>query len=195
MGIEVNNTATSPEPEVVLDNLPLSGTTNFQVPTGYSGLAFTLYGVNRSANGVVERILQHQLYVTVNTNPVTAFTVQAAYQPYDTGFMIWRADTGEVYAFFNSGSFGVYPESYYASLMETIDNVTTPAGRVRPIRGFGRVWWGNYPDFSYSLGWATAPEEGYTMNIQTLVDGSTSFALPTGRVLKWYRGLWVWNPV
>ena len=193
VGIEVNNAATSPEPDVVLDNLSLSGTTYFSIPSDYGGAAFTLYGENRLSNGVVERLVQQRADLVVNTYPVSAFPVQAAYQTYDNGFMIWRADTEDIYVFYNNGAVETYPEALYAAYSDSLESVPTPPGKIRPVSGFGRVWWGY--SLLTSLGWATTPEQGYTMTIETLFDGFTSFALPTGRSLKWYRGVWVWNPV
>jgi hypothetical protein len=109
--IEVNNAITSAEPEAVFDHLPLTGTTIFQVPSDFQGIWFTVYGVNRTANGVAERVVNTALYVRVNIQSASAFTVQAAYQTYDNGFMIWRADTGDVYVFYNTFQLELHSET------------------------------------------------------------------------------------
>lgn len=111
-------------------------------------------------------------------------TLQAAYQPYQNGFMIWRSDTRIVWIFTNDGIVTwFYPESYE----NQPDNPVTdspPAGLVKPISGFGRVW-GNNAFVQNALGWATAAEQGYSMTLET--DSGQIFYyfnLPDGRLVQ-----------
>jgi hypothetical protein len=56
-----------------------------------------------------------------------------------------------------------------------------PAGLYQPINGFGKAWV-EIDSARERLGWATAPEQGYTMEIQSaVVDGSKrlyAFSIP-----------------
>jgi murein DD-endopeptidase MepM/ murein hydrolase activator NlpD len=186
--IEINNAVTSPDPEVVLSYLPVSGSTAFTVPGDYRGIWFTLYGVNYAANGAVIRVISSSIFVAVNA-PTTNTTVYAAYQPYDNGFMIWRSDTGDIFVFYSFGAVNVFPVTYYGSFPENPVTTPVPPGRVRPISGFGRLW-GSQPYFMTQLGWATAPEQGYSMLVESLPDGRTRFTLPSGNTATFANGVW-----
>lgn len=186
--IEVNNAATTPEPEVILSNLGLSGVTTFTVPADYRGVGFTIYGLNFGTDGSVQKVIGSTVFVAVNA-PTTSTTVYAAYQPYDGGFMIWRSDSGDIFVFYNFGAVSTYPVSYYGSFPENPVTLPTPPGKVRPISGFGRVW-GSQPYFQAQLGWAVAPEQGYTMTIENLSDGRTRFTLPNGYGVSFGNGSW-----
>lgn len=189
--IEINNAGTSQEPEVTLTGLALSGSTNFVVPNDYggSGMWLTLYGVNTLANGAVQRVISSSFFVGVNPLPTTGTSVYSAYQPYDNGFMVWRSDTGDIYVFYSFGAVATYPVSYYGTFPENPSTAPTPPGKVRPISGFGRVW-GNQPTIMAQLGWATAPEQGYTSVIETLPDGRMRLSLPNGNSVTFGYGVW-----
>lgn len=111
-------------------------------------------------------------------------TTFAAYQPYDGGFMIWEANTSNVVAFYNNSSYTVYAVVQYGSLPDNPVPDPTPAGRIRPINGFGRVW-GNFYDVRVALGWALTNEQGFTATFRTTsvpgVQTQTCFNLPDGR--------------
>lgn len=112
-------------------------------------------------------------------------TTWSAYQPYEAGFMIWENNTGNVVAFYNNGSYTVYRASQYGRLPDNPVLDPTPAGRVRPAFGFGKVW-GNYSEVRFGLGWATTPEQGYTATFRSsAVSGQsqTCFLLPDGRAV------------
>jgi hypothetical protein len=40
------------------------------------------------------------------------------------------------------------------------------------------------------IGWATAPEQGYTMSVESLPDGRTRFTLPNGNTASFANGVW-----
>ena len=63
-----------------------------------------------------------------------------------------------------------------------------------PVSGFGRVW-GNIPEIRSRLGWATAPEQGYTMRVQRVEVTPSIYVLyyltlPDGRVVGTGFGQW-----
>ncbi len=114
-------------------------------------------------------------------------TTYAAYQPYENGFFIWEANTGNVVAFFNNGVYRLVPVTQYGGLPDNPVLEPTPLGRVRPINAFGKVW-GNYWDIRSALGWATAGETGFNASFRTSSAGGsigTCFAIPDGRVVRY----------
>jgi hypothetical protein len=97
------------------------------------------------------------------TGPV--IETQAAFQWFDGGFMIWRADTEEILVFpYQPNAVLRYPLDRYASLPDNPVTDTPPQYGVKPINGFGRVW-GNFPTVRDALGWGSSIELGYTLKI------------------------------
>jgi len=117
---------------------------------------------------------------TLNTGTCASAPVEditAIYQPFEQGFAIRRADTGEIVVFSLVGS---------QSLMYVVDTSgataeTPPSGLYAPGATFAGVWSGHltyrlsntsaWPDTTTisgrdALGWATAPEQTYTMRRQ-----------------------------
>lgn len=116
-------------------------------------------------------------------------SIQAAYQPFEGGYMIWREDSDMIWIYINSSQlFVVRPDTYAGG--EIVFDEPAPEGRVQPINGFGKVWiddaW-----IRDSLGWALAAEQGYTMSYQespiaTGTNGSRYrvFTLPDGTFIS-----------
>jgi murein DD-endopeptidase MepM/ murein hydrolase activator NlpD len=126
----------------------------------------------------------------------TQQTTGASFQPFEHGFMVWRADNGEisVYVGGDNGELSVYPAAQYGALPTRA--FQPPAGRWYPEFGFGRVWT-SIPGVRERLGWALGGEQGYTM-ILVAFDASgrlTSFSLPDGRFLTQRSGSsWLITP-
>lgn len=112
------------------------------------------------------------------------YDVYMAYQTYDNGFMVWRSDTGAIYAFYNNTGLRYVSLPSYGNLPDNPVTDATPPNHIRPIRGFGKVW-GNFADIRTALGWATSAEQGYTSNVSIVPNtNQTTFTLPDGaRVL------------
>lgn len=178
--------------------LSLTGSTSFVMPayeqkhvravvwanTGTSaGWNPTDFGANSVTN---------QIIITVTTQgPHTDYT-RAAFQQYINGFMIWRADNGMILVFLGAQSGQVYTFSVgtYGSLPN--NPFLAPIGYITPINGFGKVW-GNHDWVRNSLNWATQPEAGYDMTIET--DGTQNTAvylLPSGQKVV-ITGGHTWN--
>jgi hypothetical protein len=103
-------------------------------------------------------------------------TAQATYQPFEHGFMIWR--DGKIWAFYDSGGGISVIDSYNGG--ETLYYQDPPDGLYHPIRRIGKVW----VDFELlraAQGWATAPEEDYTMAFQSV---SVNIDSPGGNVMQ-----------
>jgi hypothetical protein len=108
-------------------------------------------------------------------------TVQAAFQAFEGGYMIWRGDNSEILALYNSGRVERYRDSWRGETV--IWNQPPPSPEVyQPVRGFGRVWVDN-PALREGLGWALTLEQGYTMSTQQ----SSSYRYPR-LYLNWPDG-------
>ena len=103
--------------------------------------------------------------------------IQAAYQPFQNGFMIWLGDRKRIWVAIcctstepKQGKWLTFDDTYADDVPESDPSITPPSGLYQPIRGFGLVW-RTQADFSGNsmrdlLGWATAPERGYTAHVE-----------------------------
>jgi hypothetical protein len=187
--IEVYSPADSTVPTRLLMNLPTAGTTTTTLPADRATeTRFVLWGVNHgpvyNPAGIVARIIQRELILSALTPPSPTST-QAAFQQYENGFMIWRADTGAVMVFSGSagGQFLRFPENVYINWLNP-DYATAPPGRIRPINAFGKVW-NNVGAVSDLIGWAIGTEQAYTITIAYAGEGipRTTYTTPSGRVV------------
>lgn len=109
-------------------------------------------------------------------------TMTAAYQPFEHGFMLWFGATGDVQVYygFGSGQAEIYPQSSYQNLPDNPVTDSPPNMLFKPINAFGRMW-GNVEAVRSQLGWATTPEQGYTLTMSTRLDnGAVTLTLPNG---------------
>jgi hypothetical protein len=94
--------------------------------------------------------------------------VQAAFRPFERGYMIWREDTGTVYVLSTEGTPALrrYQDTWTeGEAIPEIDEAP-PEGLYIPDRGLGKVWAEN-PSVRQMIGWSTAAEEiGYPMQVQ-----------------------------
>jgi hypothetical protein len=137
-----------------------------------------------------------------------AVAVEAAYQPFEHGAMIWRVDKGYIVLPFDPSSgqqqgaimFATDPLTIYR---DTSADYTPPSGLYAPVSGFGEIWRGDHVEQEGSsllnlLGWGLAPEVGYTITEQagtltfkqgetTIVVAYTYLTLPDGTILELSR--------
>ncbi len=116
-------------------------------------------------------------------------TIQAAYQPFEGGYMVWRQDTELIVIYFaDTNSFMLRPDTY------TEGDITfpeaPPEGLLQPINGFGKVWV-EEESLRDRLGWALSVEQGYAMTYQetpwglgTRITRFRMFTLPDGTVIS-----------
>ncbi|MBL8161044.1 MAG: hypothetical protein JNJ61_03605 [Anaerolineae bacterium] len=123
--------------------------------------------------------------------PVSIYTEPGAYQPFERGFMLWRSGDRAVLVFSKDGWFSYYQEVNYDSLPDNPVTEEPPAGRIKPVSGFGRIW-GNLSEVREALGWALAPEQAYTMTAQTSAASFYYLTTPDGTVLQ-LRGNFTWR--
>lgn len=94
----------------------------------------------------------------------------AAYQTFEGGEMIWLGQYDWIYVLFDSGgvpAYATFANLWEEGMPESDPDIVPPEGRYQPVRGFGLVWRGELDAAEYyrvgeRLGWATAPERGYT---------------------------------
>jgi hypothetical protein len=133
-----------------------------------------------------------------------AVSLEAAYETFESGAMLWRKGGEFVILPINPGTgaqngmVSFEPDNITAYRDTSVDYVA-PAGLFAPVSGFGILWRGdNQQDNTWSyrqiLGWATAPEQGYTVTEQhgtqifnmgttTATALVTAFTMPDGRIL------------
>lgn len=172
------------------DALPPSGTITVPVPEGYSTTIGYLIGAS-DANGVsiggdtlqVKLICPFQRFISPSC-PLIQKTINAVYQTFQHGSMVWRDDSREIVVLYDDGTYTVFDDTWTEG--ETIVSGTPPDGLIAPARGFGKVW-ANNADVKNKLGWAGGQEASYTMTLETLPSGFGShpttdiyFTLPNG---------------
>jgi hypothetical protein len=99
----------------------------------------------------------------------TVLNTWAAYEPFEHGVMVWIAEGGHTYVLLDDGSpFKPYQEVVDLQGLPLPDpdpSLVPPSGMVQPVLGFGKFWRGLVPGSDWvrqRLGWATAPETGYS---------------------------------
>jgi hypothetical protein len=112
--------------------------------------------------------------------PVSAAeTIWAAWEPFERGYMFWRNDEDAIYALlFANGADpdqgpvvtggeawrwdGGFPDGR---------GLAPPPGAFEPLRGFGRVWFEFLGGATGQLGWASQPERGICVTLQSFDSG------------------------
>lgn len=118
---------------------------------------------------------------------------QAAYQKFEHGFMLWHQDSefDRIWVLVDGSNNSREFVDNWAG--ETISyNQAPPAGLLLPGRGFGKVWVEN-ESVRQALGWATAVENSYSMEIQKTQTSYAAytyfFSLPDGSVIQASRSM------
>jgi len=161
---------------------------------------YTLYTANRgsSATAVVEINCPYTFFFGQADGCPSgeAREVEAAYEEFEGGIMVWRGDTREIYVFYDDGTASYFLEANYAGMPERPADAMPPLDRYAPVSGFGRVW-SNAPGVRDRLGWALMTEQGYTMTIQPVAvtrtpppEFSFFLRLPDGSVVGSGFGVW-----
>lgn len=107
-----------------------------------------------------------------------ANTFSFAQQSFERGQMFWRS-TNEIYVLQQGGTARYFVDSWREGQPVQDDNLSVPAGRYQPIRGFGLVWRNN--NLLDAIGWATQLETGYSAKWQDF-DNGAMFANGSGQV-------------
>jgi hypothetical protein len=102
-----------------------------------------------------------------------------AWQPFERGYMFWRADNDWSYelsfaggADATQGAWVTGGDSWrWDGAFADGRGLTPPAERYEPIRGFGYVWYNKKGGPDGPLGWATEREKGICVTIQAFDSG------------------------
>jgi hypothetical protein len=114
----------------------------------------------------------------------------AAFQPFEQGNMLWRADERAISVLQADGTWARFPDTYDDSQPAEEPDLAPPAGLHQPVRGFGKVWREQLGGPQSSLGWALTDERGYMVLAQRF-DGGQMFVGPKGGVFILYdSGNW-----
>ncbi len=183
--------ATTPEVSYLIMVTRTGSSFTFNVPDGriiyVDGLR------NWTTGGIVPPPPPPPTVTPAPTGPVVTTTI-ASYAPFEGGFMVWEGRTGNIVVFYNNGgalnaTYTVYTPAQYANLPEYTTINPQPMDRFRPTFGMAKVW-SNFPEVRNNLGWALAPEQGFTATfISTTVSSQsqTCFILPDGRAVTYVR--------
>lgn len=175
--------------------MPAQGTLTYTIPDRYvEQIPFVLLLPDV---GLLETLTVEIICPFPNTLsaacPLTRQSIDAAFQPFDNGYMVWRGDTRQIYVLFNNGQFEDYPDTWVEGQPDPVADIP-PAGRMAPQRGFGTVW-NNHPQVRGQLGWALGPEVAYTMTLEVFPGvwnrpDTQVFTLPDGRLVREYMHFW-----
>lgn len=150
------------------------GVISFTVPAQAGALSPLVLALNVDGQlrGTQRLILtcDHPWFFTPRVESCPFAPVQAtpaAFQRFEHGAMIWLAATDSVYVLYDEPRFGdaalleSYSDEFVEGNAEPTLSAAPPAGKFAPVRGFGLVW-RTRENVRSSLGWARAPEQGYT---------------------------------
>ena len=195
--------------ESIADNLTDSGSFTYQLPDYYVSQAeFILLGTDANNNRYQSMVVVDIVcgfvpvyipdgYVNMDC-PVNQQTVQIATQSFENGFMLWRADTRQIYTLFNGGIFWVYDDIWTLDIVYDMPS-EPPAGFIAPERGFGYLWATN-ESVNFQLGWATSPEQSSTVTLETYMIPARfvdviMLELPNGQVVQIGSAVGSWRYV
>jgi hypothetical protein len=99
-----------------------------------------------------------------------ATTTGAAWQPFERGAMLWRADVTLIYILERDNRWRFVADRWRDGDTTFDPNLAAPAGLHQPVRGFGLVW-REQSGVSELLGWATVEEQGFEALIQEFSGG------------------------
>lgn len=118
---------------------------------------------------------------------------QAAVQLFEHGWVLWMADTRQLYVLSMSatnkmeGTSAVYAENWEQGMAETDASIVPPGGQRQPTRGIGKLWREN-PAVRGGLGWALKDAEGLMMVVTQ--SGDTLWANGDHDAFKIVGGRW-----
>jgi LysM repeat protein len=161
---------------------------DFQIPVGREyawvfNMNYRTWNYESSSPVPVVQPAAPPVVATATSATTTGFdvTTNAAYQVFENGFMVWRADTGDIWVFPKQSNVNYFGQFDYQNLPDNPVTDTPPTARLSPINGFGRVW-GNVSQIRSALGWAMDAEQNYSATLHTIY-------VPSPDGVKSIRGL------
>jgi hypothetical protein len=110
----------------------------------------------------------------------------AAFQAFEGGYMIWRADTGQVYVLRQATS-NLPPDWFAFFPTEEAGGRQILPGESAPGEHFQRAW-ANLPEHWHSLGVAISPEQTYTLTMQLSLSRGDMLSHNEDLYLTWPTG-------
>jgi hypothetical protein len=155
--------------ETLVNTGTVSGTFAYTLPADYINVApFELSATSADGQETLAQTqiaIQCQFSSSLTTDcPLTQLSVQAAYQAFEHGFMIWKGDTREIYVLLNDGTWSKNVDTYVDG--ESLTIPAAPSGLTAPNFGFGKLWL-QLGGGGSALGWANLPETGYQATLET----------------------------
>ena len=173
-------------------------------------LFFAAFFQTRQASEFLVQASPAPVWAAFPSSAVTPYVTEAIYQPFERGFMLWRADQNCAYAILTDTPSSVHlaiiplaipasPDSkihaygYCLSVTPLTDRavqVAPPSDLLAPTGVLGIVW-RYYDEIRAGLGYATQPEQRYTATVPTndgaaVMDGSpftmAQITLPDGTI-------------
>lgn len=145
--------------------LPAAGTLTVSAPTAVTSAVYKLFDVSSDHRRTVQVICAYAWFAAAGpadfcpTGPPR--TVQATFQSFERGWMIWHE--GEIWVTMPDYANSLFPDTWDGGPVTYPE--APPAGLLQPDLGFGTLWVNN-PEVREALGWATAPEQSYPMQLQ-----------------------------
>lgn len=130
----------------------------------------------------------------------SATPVNNAYQTYEGGLMVWVSSVGAtgqpgIFAIFNDSTFQRFNDTWRDGIDPVSVGLNPPAGRIEPIRGFGKVW-RETAGMSEALGWATSEEIGGTGFVLSFERGEMIYVPQNGQTYVLVAGApGVWTSI
>jgi len=110
-----------------------------------------------------------------------ANTIPAAWQPFERGTMLWRADSHQIIILGPNNGWRTtgttWPESHPQPPSDNIPN-----GLFQPMGPFDNLWT-HQPQVRNALGWGVAPQESFDALIQKFATGSQIWLGPTRKTV------------
>lgn len=125
---------------------------------------------SQSVDETFSELLNTELFAQLGCPVGQAITTSAAWQPFETGLMLWRQDTNLIYILTTNRT-NFMGDTWRQDIDPAFDStIQPPADLFQPVRGFGKIW-REQPAIREALGWATAEEQGFSAIIQPFTNG------------------------
>jgi hypothetical protein len=112
--------------------------------------------------------------------------VYFAVQMFQNAQMFWREDEKRIYILYSDKTWAAYDDMWTSGMPEdSCPAVTMAAGRIKPVRGFGRIWCGT-SGVRAKAGDGTTPEIGLYSAPAEKFERGRIFGGPAGQVFALY---------
>jgi hypothetical protein len=126
-------------------------------------------------------------------DPPDIWEVQAIYQPFERGHMLWLSNVGwfdaqVIYVMLDDQSYTRYDDDYDPNTDPESGNFRPPEGLYEPVEALGKLW-RNEPGLKDRIGFATAPQMEMDTSMQMFTYGEMVHLSAIEGVFVFKRGL------